>query len=396
MPRPSVGFLGAGLIAHHHARSLEAAAAGTAVVGVYDPAVERAVAFAERFGAEAVDDEAEVIERADAVYVCTWTSEHRRLVEAACARGRAVFCEKPLAPDLAGAEAMVAAVCGSGVTHQVGLVLRATPGFRLLRALVQDPAVGRVVSVVFRDDQQLPVGGYYGSDWRIDPARAGSGTLLEHSIHDVDILEWLVGPIARLSATSAAVHGHAGIEDTVAVSFALVGGGTGVLTSIWHDLPGRLSERRLEVFCERGRFWAEGNLAELVGWEYRAGQREERSGAGVLDELRRRGLDPPANPDADFLRGRGRRPAGLARLRHRPAGPPPGRRRLPLGRRRRRAGGVRALIVGGGGGHRTPEASVDRTPSRCRSIERRPARHGAGDPKATRPHSVPPPIPPMG
>jgi predicted dehydrogenase len=298
----SVGFLGAGLIAHHHARSLERAGAGAALAIVHDPAPERAAAFGQRFGVALAGGEYEVLERADAVYVCTWTSEHRRLVEAACAAGRAVFCEKPLAPDLTGAEAMAATVAAAGVTHQVGLVLRAAPGFRLLRALVRDPAVGRVVSVVFRDDQQLPVGGYYGSDWRVDRARAGSGTLLEHSIHDLDILEWLVGPIARLNASSAALHGHPGIEDTVAVSFALAGGGTGVLTSVWHDVPGRLSERRLEVFCERGRCWAEGNLAEVVGWERRAGQARQCAGDGIVDELRRRGLAPPDNPDAAFLR----------------------------------------------------------------------------------------------
>jgi myo-inositol 2-dehydrogenase/D-chiro-inositol 1-dehydrogenase len=297
----SVGFLGAGLIASYHARSLGQSGAAAALAVVHDPAAERAAAFARRFGARVAADEDEVLDTVDAVYVCTWTSAHARLVEAACARRLAVFCEKPLAPDLAGAEAMAAAVDAAGVTNQVGLVLRATPGFRLLRALIRDPAVGRVVSVTFRDDQQLPVGGYYGSHWRIDRSRAGSGTLLEHSIHDLDILEWLVGPVGRLSAVSANVHGHPGIEDTVALSFGLLGGGTGVLTSVWHDLPGRLSDRRLEVFCERGRCWAEGNLAEVVGWEHQPGRSEQRSGPGLSEELQRRGEPPPGNPDAAFL-----------------------------------------------------------------------------------------------
>jgi 4-hydroxybenzoate polyprenyltransferase len=51
-----------------------------------------------------------------------------------------------------------------------------------------------VLTVVFRDDQYLPVRGVYKSSWRGDVARAGAGTLLEHSIHDLDLLEWLLGP----------------------------------------------------------------------------------------------------------------------------------------------------------------------------------------------------------
>ena len=45
-----------------------------------------------------------MLDRCDAVYVCSWTSEHPRLVAAAAERGVHVFCEKPLAVDLATAD----------------------------------------------------------------------------------------------------------------------------------------------------------------------------------------------------------------------------------------------------------------------------------------------------
>ena len=219
----------------------------------------------------------------------------------ACGAGRAVFCEKPLATDLSGARAMTTAVTRAGVVNQVGLVLRSAPGFALLRHLVTDPEAGRIVSVVFRDDQQIPLGGYYASDWRADRRRAGAGTLLEHSIHDLDLVEWLAGPITVVSAHAGNVHGHEGIEDTVGVAFVLEGGATGVLTSVWHDVPGRLSSRHLEIFCERGRFWADGNAAEVVGWELEAGRGEERSGPRLIDELTRREAQCPPNADAAFV-----------------------------------------------------------------------------------------------
>jgi myo-inositol 2-dehydrogenase/D-chiro-inositol 1-dehydrogenase len=296
-----VGFFGAGLIANYHAWSLQHGGAYARPAVVFDPVQDRAQAFAERFGARVADSETDVFDRSQAIYVCTWTSEHQRLVAAACARRLPIFCEKPLATDVAGAEAMSAEVARAGVVNQVGLVLRSSPGFALLRQLIADPAAGRVLSVTFRDDQQIPLGGFYGSDWRGDRAKAGSGTLLEHSIHDLDILEWLCGPIERLGAQSANFHGLEGIEDTVAVSFSFENGGTGVLTSVWHDVRGRISSRRLEVFCERARLWAEGNLAETVGWELQAGHAEERAGNGVVSELQTRGWAIPGNADVAFV-----------------------------------------------------------------------------------------------
>ena len=271
-------MLGAGLIARHHAASLRSSGAPAALGPVYDPETVRSEEVVARFGGRVVAEEIAVVEGSDAVYVCTWTSEHPRLVELACGAGRAVFCEKPLATDLSGARAMTTSVTRAGVVNQVGLVLRSAPGFALLRHLVTGPEAGRIVSVVFRDDQQIPLGGYYASDWRADRRRAGAGTLLEHSIHDLDLVEWLAGPITVVSAHAGNVHGHEGIEDTVGVAFVLAGGATGVLTSVWHDVPGRLSSRHLEIFCERGRFWADGNAAEAVGWELEAGRGEERSG----------------------------------------------------------------------------------------------------------------------
>jgi predicted dehydrogenase len=298
----AVGFLGAGLIAGYHAASLERSGAAARVSAVFDPDAERARRFAARYGARVVGSEADVVAEAEAVYVCTWTSEHARLVDLVCGAGRAVFCEKPLSTDLAGATAMTDAVARAGVVNQVGLVLRSVPGFALLRHLVrQQHAVGRVVSIGFRDDQQIPLGGYYGSDWRGDRHRAGSGTLLEHSIHDLDLLEWLAGPLSRVSAALDNLHGLDGVEDSVAVSFTLAAGGTGVLTSVWHDVEGRLSNRRLEIFAQRARLWAEGNAAEQVGWELEAGQPEQREGDGLWSELERRGAARPVNADAAFV-----------------------------------------------------------------------------------------------
>ena len=124
----------------------------------------------------------DVIESSDVVYICTWTSEHLDLVRKITQAGKALFCEKPLATNLADAIEIVRLCERSNVTNQVGLVLRHSPAYVLARDLVHSPESGRVMSVIFRDDQFIPIQGHYSSTWRSDATKAGAGTLLEHSI----------------------------------------------------------------------------------------------------------------------------------------------------------------------------------------------------------------------
>ena len=261
-----VGFLGAGFIATYHGKSLRRGGGDHRIAAVYDIDPARTEAFAAASGATPMGSEDEVLDAVDAVYICTWTSEHPRLVAKAAARGLGVFCEKPLATDLASARALTGSVLAAGVVNRVGLVLRSSPAMLELRHQLEDPRNGRVQAVVFRDDQYLPVQGMYGSTWRGDPSRAGAGTLLEHSIHDVDALEWLLGPIASVSARSSTFHGDEPIEDTVVATFETAAGAQVSLTSVWHQLLARPSLRRMEILCEKAFLTLEGDVFGPVTW----------------------------------------------------------------------------------------------------------------------------------
>jgi len=212
------------------------------------------------------------------VWVCTPTAAHADAVRAAARRGRAVFCEKPLATDLAGAEALAATVAGAAVPAQVGLVLRSTPVFRALRDVIASGELGAPMTAVFRDDQYFPVQGVYGSTWRGDVAVAGGGCLIEHSIHDLDILRFCLGEVTELSARTADVSGHEGVEDVATVALQFASGASATLVSVWHDILRRGSTRRVEVFCRRGMAWLDDDhlgplhLETDAGVEVRAGR----------------------------------------------------------------------------------------------------------------------------
>jgi predicted dehydrogenase len=295
-----VGFLGAGLIATYHSKSLRASGADVERAGVFDVDRQRAETFAERSGAHACGSEEEVLDSCDAVYICTWTSEHAHLVAAAAERGLAVFCEKPLAVNLEAARTMTETVALAGVVNQVGLVLRHSPAFGMLKAIAEDERSGRPMSIVFRDDQYIPIQGMYASSWRGDVTKAGAGTLLEHSIHDLDMLEHVLGPISSVSARSSNFHAIDGIEDSVALTLAFASGAVGTLVSVWHDVMERPSLRRIELFCERSYSLLEGDWFGPVTTTVTGEGEVVFEGSELESEAARRGATL-GNPDGAFI-----------------------------------------------------------------------------------------------
>jgi len=129
-----------------------------------------------------------------------------------------------------------------------------------LRDLLRDPALGAPMAVVFRDDQCFPIRGLHDTAWRADRRQTAGGTLIEHGVHDLDLLTWLFGPIATLRAWQQNHAGHDGVEDYVAVELAFASGLRAQHVSIWHDMAQRPSNRRLEIVCRRGFLASEADM----------------------------------------------------------------------------------------------------------------------------------------
>ncbi len=293
--RALVGLIGAGNIGRFHSRSLRGITRMGLVeaeyVAVCDREIERAKGFAEIAGLKlATSDPDELIASplVNTVYICVPTGEHKALVEKAAAAGKHVFCEKPLAKTAAEAKEMYDAVRNAGVRHQVGLVLRHSPIMLVLKEMMSDRGLGRPMAVCFRDDQFFPIQGHYASDWRKDVSLTGGGALIEHSIHDIDILTFLLGDIASLRAETRNFAGHEGVEDVASVTLHFANGATGQLMSLWHDILGRPSSRYLEFFYERGYFATDQDVFGDIQYNT-----YKTNGAAVMrdEDIRRRYLD---------------------------------------------------------------------------------------------------------
>jgi predicted dehydrogenase len=252
-----VGIIGAGLIGQLHSMMLRKVAdrsdGSARVTAVADTSPAAAESLAARWpGARALSSADEIISdpAIDAVWICTPTATHREACVAAARAGKHVFCEKPLAMTANDAEAMHHALEASGVQSQVGLVMRFSPVYAVIREMIREPEAGALIAVTMRDDQDFPIRGAHPSAWRNDPAVTAGGTLIEHSVHDFDILTWMFGAVNRIYCRTRNLHGAPGVEDFAATHLEFAGGHQVQHTSVWHHVTHRPSNRRLEVFCE--------------------------------------------------------------------------------------------------------------------------------------------------
>jgi len=304
-----VGLVGCGHIGTVHGYAIrqltKAGLIDAALTDTYDTDGERAARAAERFHATRRATLEDLVASVDAVWVCTWTAAHLEAVERAVDAGRAVFCEKPLAPTYADCERV--AMLLARVPHQVGLVLRYAPVFARAAELVASGNYGPPLATTLRDDQYFPIQGLYGSTWRKDVASAGGGTLIEHSIHDVDVLRWILGDPESVSARVASRFGHVGIDDIVAATFAYGDGSVAQLTSVWHQVLSRESSRRLEIFLEDALLWTDDDYLGPLHVQTSGGTEvielplPEWAGRLQVAEVYAKGLAAYATPTKAFL-----------------------------------------------------------------------------------------------
>ncbi|MHB8263396.1 MAG: Gfo/Idh/MocA family protein [Acidimicrobiales bacterium] len=259
-----IAFLGTGLIAWAHSLALKAIADNglidAAIVQCFDPNEDRSRQFSAVHGCVSAATARDALEGMDAVWICTPTSQHKALLDMAASRGVAVFCEKPLGRNMNEVRAMVDTIEETQIPFQVGLVLRRCPVFRKLREVVHSGDLGRPMAVSFRDDQFFPIQGRYASTWRGDVEQAGGGTVIEHSIHDLDILRYCFGEIQTISAATSNFAGHSGIEDVATVNVVFESGLSGSLVSVWHQILSRPSTRRVEAIFEHGIVWLDNDF----------------------------------------------------------------------------------------------------------------------------------------
>jgi len=215
-----IGIVGAGYIAGRHVDCLTALD-DVVVTGLADPRTDRAEVLAARAGARAYAGWPELLdaEELDALYVCVPPHAHGGVEEAAVDRGLPLFVEKPLARDLATAEALADRIDGAGLLAAVGYHWRYLDTLEQARELLVDRPP-RMVLAAWLD--KAPRAEWWG---RQD---GSGGQTVEQATHLFDVARVLVGEVESGWATgSRSPDGPGDIQDVCTAALRFSSGAVG-------------------------------------------------------------------------------------------------------------------------------------------------------------------------
>lgn len=179
-----VAILGAGRIAHVHAKAI--GAAGAKFVAVYDLFAEAAQKLAALYGAQVEGSVDAILARpdVDAVIIATPTDTHVDFIVRCAQAGKAVLCEKPLALTSAEAQRCIDQIGHLPLTIQIGFNRRFDPSHRALQQALTGGDVGELeqLTITSRDPGPPPA----------EYLRHSGGLFKDMTIHDLDMARWLL------------------------------------------------------------------------------------------------------------------------------------------------------------------------------------------------------------
>ncbi len=277
MTRPvGVGVLGLGSIGTTHARAL-GELAELAEVRAYSGGNESRSAEAGWPDAVRVEPE-ELVQRPDVdlVAVCSPSEYHADQAVAALEAGKHVVVEKPLALTVADADHVVELARRRGLLAAVISQRRFEPEYRAVEQLLADGTLGRVRLASthvhwWRDDDY-----YRAAPWRASMA-GGGGSLMNQGVHNVDLLQWLCGPVTEVTAQYATLAHDIDAEDTTVATLRFTGGALGVLSTSTATPPG--SPATVTLHLDRGV--VELGQGEILRWDVDGVPRPSVTGAAA-------------------------------------------------------------------------------------------------------------------
>jgi len=255
-----LGVIGAGRIGKIHAENLATRIPGASVSAIADPILSAAQETAERLHIPvACADYHQILDDADidAVAICSSTDTHARLIVEAARTGKHIFCEKPIAYDLAKIDEALAAVEKAGVKLQIGFNRRFDPNFRKVRQMVRDGKIGdvHILRITSRDPAPPP----------IEYVKVSGGIFFDMTIHDFDMARYLSGDEVEEVYVAGGVRvdpriGEAGDIDTAVVTLTFKGGAIGTIDNSRKAVYGY--DQRVEVFGSEGMVTAFNNTPD--------------------------------------------------------------------------------------------------------------------------------------
>jgi myo-inositol 2-dehydrogenase/D-chiro-inositol 1-dehydrogenase len=246
----NLGIIGAGRIGQVHAESLTRRVPGVKLLAISDVNITAAQQCAAKYQIPlAAADHRAILEHPgiEAVLICSSTDTHARFIGEAAEAGKHIFCEKPIALDLAAIDQALAMVERNGIKLQIGFNRRFDSNFRYLHETVMSGKIGtpHVVRITSRDPAPPPLA----------YIKVSGGIFLDMTIHDFDLARFLIDDeVEEIFAVGGALVdpaiGDAGDIDTAVITLRYANGAIGVIDNSRQAVYGY--DQRAEVFGSAG------------------------------------------------------------------------------------------------------------------------------------------------
>jgi myo-inositol 2-dehydrogenase/D-chiro-inositol 1-dehydrogenase len=246
----TLGVIGAGRIGKLHIQSLAVHIPEATVAAVADVNLDAAKEMAEKYDIRsAYSDYQKILKdrKIDAVVICSPTDTHAQYIQEAAARGKHIFCEKPVDLSLSNIKAAISAVEKAGVKLMVGFNRRFDPNFLRIHEMVKSGAIGEphILRITSRDPEPPPP----------SYVKVSGGIFLDMAIHDFDMARYLVGSevvevFAKGNVLVDPAIGQAGDVDTAVTTLTFANGALGTIDNSRRAVYGY--DQRAEVFGSKG------------------------------------------------------------------------------------------------------------------------------------------------
>ena len=259
------GVIGCGMISRFHARAIREI--GAELVACYDYLPIAAERYAQEFGCKAYAELKEFLTDPEIqiVTICAPSGAHLEPAVAAARAGKHVVVEKPLEVTTERCDEIIKACEESGVTLATIFPSRFHDSSRKLKAAIDAGRFGKLTlgdAIVkwYRTQQYYDSGAWRGT-WKLD----GGGALMNQAIHSVDLLLWLMGDVAEVTAlTGLVAHENIEVEDVAIAALRFKNGAFGTLEATTAAFPGYL--KRIETSGDKGSAVIEEE--DIVKWDF--------------------------------------------------------------------------------------------------------------------------------
>ncbi len=269
-----VGIVGCGRIAEAHLNALSALKDNFTVAAIFDIDKGRAKCLSDKFGVNVERNLENLLNDAEINLISVTVPDgfHYEVVKKAIRSNKNVLVEKPVALSLEQAEELIHLANDNKIFLGVVLQKRLFSIFRKAKEVVERGEIGEVFLVLFqqiwyRDDN------YFLSSWHGKKTMDG-GLILNQSIHNIDLIDWIVGPIEKVTAYGGkVVKKRIETEDTVA-SLLKIPHGVGSISFTISAYPGNYGDL-FEIFGDKGKIViGTGSFSELTSDKFKSGIKE--------------------------------------------------------------------------------------------------------------------------